>query len=94
MGRIAFGSLLALVAPVMLLSGYLYLTRATNLRWSDQSDFLALAISVAVGVAGLLLLVRDNLKRLVGAVVYAFATYYVLFGYTLAFVCSAFGDCL
>ncbi|HEU4653710.1 MAG TPA: hypothetical protein VFS47_06975 [Steroidobacteraceae bacterium] len=51
-------------------------------------------MAIAVGLAGLLLAVRTTARRLLGFVVYVCVAIYVLFYYSLSFVCGAFGDCL
>lgn len=94
LARTILGWLGALVAPFVVITAYLFLTRWPAYRWSVASDYVALAVAIAVGIAGLCVAVRSPLRRLMGSVVYVCAAAFVLFWYSLAFVCSTFGDCL
>jgi hypothetical protein len=88
------GWLGALVAPFAVITAYLFLSRWPVYNWSAASDYIALAVAIAVGIIGLCVAVRTPLRRLVGSFVYVCAAAFVLFWYSIAFVCSTFGDCL
>lgn len=86
--RATFGWLVAFVGPLAFATAYLLLS-----RWQMwfTGDWVALAIAVAIGVAGLRMTGRAT-----GAAsfVYVCVATFVLFWYSLIFVCSVFQDCL
>jgi len=92
--RTILGWLGAIVAPFAVITAHLFLSRQPVYEWSVASDYIALVLAIAVGSAGLLIAIRSPMRRLVGCVVYACVTAFVLFWYSLPFVCSTFGDCL
>lgn len=92
--RTILGWLVALVVPFTVVTAHLFISRWSAYKWSVASDYVALAVAIAVGVTGLCMAVRSPLRRVVGSVVYVCAATFVLFWYSLSFVCSTFGDCL
>jgi hypothetical protein len=92
--RTILGWLGMLVAPFAVITTHLFLSRWPAYHWSVASDYIALAVAIAVGIIGLFVAVRSLLRRLVGSFVYVCAATFVLFWYSIAFVCSTFGDCL
>jgi hypothetical protein len=88
------GWLLALAGPIVVVSLYLTFSRWPIRWWSGGSDYLALALAVVVGVVGICLVVRGTARRIIVSVVYACVAALAVAWYSLAFVCSAFGDCL
>lgn len=91
--RTILGWLGALVAPFVVITAYFFLSRWPAYKWSVASDYVALAVAIAVGITSLCVAVRSPLRRLVGSVAYVCAATFILFWYALAFVCSTFGDC-
>ena len=92
--KAVMGWTLATAAPFVIATTYLILSRWPSRWWSPASDYLALSAAIVAGVAGLCLLVRDTRDRVIASIVYVGAAAFVLFWYSLSFVCSAFGDCL
>jgi hypothetical protein len=90
----AAGWVLALGGPIAVASAYLTFSRWPIRWWSEGSDYLALALAVIVGVVGICLTVRGAARRIIASVVYVCVTLLALTWYSVAFVCSAFGDCL
>jgi hypothetical protein len=88
------GWVLALGGPIVVASAYLTFSRWPIRWWSGGSDYLALALAVLVGVVGICLAVRGAARRIIASVVYACVAVLAVAWYSLAFVCSAFGDCL
>jgi hypothetical protein len=83
------GWTLALIGPLASATAYLLVSRWL---WSSEVfDFVAMAFALAMGVSGLRLAGRATL---VGSAVYICAGAFLLFWYSLVFVCSAFLDCL
>ncbi len=93
-GIASTGWVLALAGPIVVDSAYLTFSRWPVRWWSEGSDYLALALAVVVGVAGIFLFVRSAARRIIASVVYVCAAFVALTWYSLAFVCRAFGDCL
>lgn len=95
-GLAAFGGALALFAPFLISTSYLWLSR-TYALWSQQNgipDFVAFAVSIAAGLLGIVVLPIDRISRAVLATVYIPISIYALLIWTLTFVCSQFGACL
>ncbi len=84
---------LALVAPIAIMSAYLWLSRDPD-WWTSFSDQAAFVVAVAVGLVGILRLPLQKLARVVLAVLYVPAAGAGLIFFTLSFVCGMFGDCL
>lgn len=87
--RAIVGWAVALVGPLTVVTAYLLLSRAQT--WSTDLDWVALAVALAVGVAGLRM---ARCAAVVGSMVYVCVAAFVLLWYSLSFVCSVFGDCL
>ncbi len=95
-GRAAFGGALALLAPFLISTSYLWLSRTYDF-WSWQGgmlEFVALAASIAVGLLGILVLPIDRLSRAVIAVVYLPILSAALVQWSLAYICGEFGACM
>jgi hypothetical protein len=95
-GRGLIACALMFLAPPLMTTAYLWLSRTHDL-WSWQrgtSDYLALAASVGVGLVGVFVLPTGRIRRAVIAVVYAPVTACLLIIWALMFVCGAFGACL
>jgi hypothetical protein len=86
--------LLAVLLPLLLLTGYLTLTRMVIKLESSVGDWFALVAAVAVGVPPVWHLARRGPSAMLVIVGYALAAGIVLASYSLWFVCGAFGDCL
>jgi hypothetical protein len=63
-------------------------------RKSADSGFAEIAIAVSTGLACIGLLPISSWLRLTIALAYAPLMAVAMFGYTFAFICVVFGDCL
>jgi hypothetical protein len=92
--KTTLGWALAVGLPFAVASVYLTLSRWPVRWWSAETDYMALAAAVLAGTVGLFMIVRSPRRRVVGFLAYACAATLTLGWYSLAFVCSIFGDCL
>ena len=89
--RKLFAWLLALVAPTVLWSSYIYLSRMTR-SFSAVTDYVVLVVMVAIGLSGVLLLARPGRARVVAAALYIVVASSGMYFGMLASAC-AIGDC-
>lgn len=80
--------------PMLLTTVYLLFTRWPARVFTDWSDSAALVACVAIGVICFSLSPFRAWVRVVVGTVYVPAMALLLFGYSLAFVCIVFHDCL
>lgn len=90
--RKLLGWFLVLALPPMIWSAYLFVSRTTRV-FSETADQSALIAALAVGVSGIVLLVRLTPARVLAAVVYVVATGAGMVLGMEATVCAQ-GDCL
>src|SRR5690606_13218896 len=94
--RRIIGGTTLIVAPLVVTTAYLWLSRTYDL-WSwhtGAADFLALGASIAAGLVGVLVLPMGRVSRAVFAVVYVPVAACVLILWSLSYVCGVFGACL
>jgi hypothetical protein len=84
----------AAVLPVVLVAFYLTITRGAEFRLPELADMAALLFACAVGAACLWQLVRRLRWRFVLMAAYLVCMGTAKFAFSVAFVCSAFGDCI
>jgi hypothetical protein len=80
--------------PILLTTAYLLLTRWPARVFTSWSDTIALAGCVVVGVICFSLSPFPAWVRVLIGALYIPVMGFLLAGYSLAFVCSAFHDCL
>lgn len=85
------GWALLLVAPAVVLTAYEYISRTTR-NFTLASDYGAIAVALAIGLSGLLLLVRTPGRRAVAIALYVPITAIVM-RLTLTVGCAVFADC-
>ena len=85
---------LIFLAPFAIASVYLYLSRWPERSFTTETDWLALATAMGVGVWGLILLPFAKWQKALLVLLYGAAMGFSLVIFALAFVCGAFGDCL
>jgi hypothetical protein len=85
---------LVFVAPFAIAAAYLHLSRSLGGGASAEADWLALAVAIGAGVAGVILLRIATWQKALLAVIYAAAMGFLLLLFTLMFVCGLYGDCL
>ncbi len=85
-----------LVAPFVVTTAYLWLSRTYNLwNWhTGTADLLVLGASIAAGLVGVLVLPIGRASRIGFAVVYIPVSAGVLIYWSLSYVCGVFGACL
>ena len=84
----------AALLPVALMTFYLIISRAADIRTSELADTAALVIACGVGAAALWQVVGHIRWRLPLLAAYVLAMGTAKFAFSQAFVCSAFGDCV
>lgn len=82
------------VFPLAPMTAYLAISRGLIGGWSAATDYLALTISVGVGLGGVWMLPYSRVIRAFLALVYSACAILLLLTWSLGFVCAAFGDCL
>lgn len=94
--RRIIGCTTLLVAPFVVTTAYLWLSRTYDLwNWhTGTADFLALGASIAAGLVGVIVLPMGRVSRAVFAVVYIPVSACVLILWSLSYVCGVFGACL
>ena len=83
----------ALLAPVLVMSGELWITHHFLLEWAGW-DYLGIALSIAIGLLCLWCQPITVAARLWWALAYVPLGIALLVVYALFFVCYVFGDCL
>jgi hypothetical protein len=91
MNNSALSVIACFATPPVVITAYLVLTRSLNFTYAF--DWIALAISVATGIAIALLSLRDFQRQAVAVAILLIMPPALLF-YSLYFVCYALGDCL
>ena len=86
------GWILVLVLPWLILSSYLFISRTIR-HFSEPSDTAALAISVALGLLGVLILARSWGTRILGIVVYIVLVGGGMYLAMAGVLCGVFHDC-
>lgn len=86
------GWLLVLVLPGLVLSAYLFASRTTR-HFSEMTDLTALAISVALGLIGVFILVRRWGYRILAVIVYVVLVGGGMYIAMVAIECATFNDC-
>ena len=84
----------AAVAPFVLASAYLVLTRWPWYRFTASSDYAALVVSLLAGAALVAMLPIRPLHRVLSLLVYVPAVGVLLFFYTFWFIAIVFHDAL
>ncbi len=74
--------------------GYLVVTRGLVNWSSNYCDFVAIAVSVAVGVSCLWSLHLKGLVRVLVTVAYAIIASVFLFFFSLTFICQVYNNCM
>jgi hypothetical protein len=99
--RVVFLSLSCICLPLLVMSVYLYYSRHSASHFTTKGDFIASAAGVVSGAICMHWLVKKfgwasrSMPFHVGAVVlYVVVASFILYVYSLEFVCSVFGDCL
>jgi hypothetical protein len=88
----------AILAPILVVSVYLYYSRTHSKDFSG--DYIALGLAVLVGMIGVQFLgnnlgwLRKGWVNVAVQLIYICVAAGVLFVYMLSFVCTAFGACL
>lgn len=82
---------LAVILPALVWSAYVYISRMIR-SFSDVMDISALAISVAIGVIGVIMLFRTPKSRAIAAMVYVVAAGSTMYWGMVASLCYM-GDC-
>lgn len=88
------GWLIAVAGPPVVTSLYLLLSRWSVRGWPAALDYVALMVAVLVGLIGVRIAMQNPVRRIVCSVVYACVAALAVAWYSLALVCSVFGDCL
>ena len=83
----------AIVLPVVILLGYLLISRWGSSDFSTAGDYLALGAAIAAGAVCLWHLIGGAKWRSIAMVLYTLACCAVLVMLSLSFVCSVFGEC-
>jgi hypothetical protein len=83
--------LLIFVIPAIIWSAYVYASRTTR-TFSSATDFSVLALAVAVGVVGMLMLYRAPGIRVFAALSYAVVAGALMYAGMIASTCYL-GDC-
>lgn len=84
----------AFVAPILLVSCYLLVSRSLAPRLSGEADYAAIALSVAVGAAFVWSIGLAQPWRLLATGVYICVAASALYWFSLLFVGAVFGDWL
>jgi hypothetical protein len=94
--RAAYGGALAILAPPLISTGYLWLSFTYNLgrEQSGVSDLVAFAVSIGAGLLGISMLPINRVSRAVVAVIYVPISIYLLIVWSLTFVCGQFEACV
>jgi hypothetical protein len=82
----------AAIAPFVVASAYLWLTRWPSYRFTALSDFVGLAVSVLVGTVFVTILPIRPIHRLASLAVYVPTIAVLLFFYSLWFIAAVFHD--
>jgi len=82
----------AAVAPFVLASAYLTLTRWPSYRFTTFSDYAGLAVSVLAGAAFVAVLPIRPLQRVLSLLIYVPVLAVLLFFYTFWFIAVVFHD--
>ena len=80
--------------PFALMSTYLFFTRTKAGSFSTRSDYVAFAVSLIVGLLLIGLTKFQTRWKFLIFIVFAGLVPPMLFGYTFAFLCAAYQDCL
>ena len=80
------------VAPVVLESCYLVLW--PKVSFTPTSDYAAFTVSVLIGLACLIYVLRGAWQRVIGGAIYIPLAVVFLYLYVVFFSCVVFGECL
>jgi hypothetical protein len=92
--KIKLGLLLSLIAPLVITSLYLTVTRWPSRWFTETSDYSALGFSILVGVFGITMFPWSVTKKFISVIFYTPVAIVFIGYYALSFVCIVFGDCL
>lgn len=82
-----------ILAPFLATSGYLYMSRWPVIWGGGTMDFIAIAAAVAIGLLGISRLPVPIWAKLIVVAAYVPAAAWVLFYFSVGFVCAAFANC-
>lgn len=86
--------LAAAVTPFLFMAAYLTFSRWPDPWFTQTSDFVALGIAVLLGAAFLWRVTNRASSKVGMLVLVSLFLAFLLTGFSFAFVCGLFGDCL
>jgi|GEM_PF-6927166 len=93
-GRTIIGITIAFLFPLLIATGYLWVKFTYDLwQQSVLPDYFAMAISVAVGLIGVIVLPVGRVWRAVVGAAYLPVAFSTVFYWGFLFVCGAFSAC-
>jgi hypothetical protein len=90
--RTVLGLATLTIAPPLIFTTYLWLSRARHFS-SVEADYLALAVGVAAGVCGVIVLPIGRNWRAAIAVPYIIVALFALVLWSFEYVCGTLGGC-